>query len=328
MNTNKMDVFASVIYLPPIIDEHSIAYISDTHTFLHENFSNYEFVIILDGIAQHKMLDNILATLSCIRVISLTRTFGQDAAILSGLESVIWDIIILLWTNQIPSESILNAATRHISSQNIIFWVSTTKLSPVGHAIASIFHFYCKRSLRISLPVNTTGFLILSRQHLLPLLRMKESTRSILLLTSYTGFKFETTPQNFPSVVSQMGILRSIQQGLDIIITNSLHPLRIAWLLCVISLLLNGTYTLYVVWVLLFNKEIALWWASQSLQNIGQFSLIFIVLFIMSEYLGRTLQESKRRPSYFIQEEKNSSVLISNITQLNINHFSIWNSSK
>jgi hypothetical protein len=89
MNTNKMDVFASLIYLPPIIDEESIAYIQNTHSFLRENFSNYEFVIILDGIAQHKMLEQILTTLSCIRVISLTRTFGQDAAILSGLESVI-----------------------------------------------------------------------------------------------------------------------------------------------------------------------------------------------------------------------------------------------
>ena len=47
-----------------------------------------------------------------------------------------------------------------------------------------------------------------------------------------------------------------------------------------------------------------------SLQVSSMLFLLFLVLAVLSEYLGRVLGESRRRPTYVVRDEQASSVLV------------------
>jgi len=48
------------------------------------------------------------------------------------------------------------------------------------------------------------------------------------------------------------------------------------------------------------------------------FFWIFVILTLLCEYVGRILDQSRERPLYFIQDELNSSVLLSDTTRRNV----------
>jgi hypothetical protein len=48
------------------------------------------------------------------------------------------------------------------------------------------------------------------------------------------------------------------------------------------------------------------------------FFFVFLILTVLSEYVGRILDESKVRPLYYILEERNSSVLLADQDRRNV----------
>jgi hypothetical protein len=68
----------------------------------------------------------------------------------------------------------------------------------------------------------------------------------------------------------------------------------------------------------LFKRDVAAGWTTLSLQNAGMFFLLFLILAVVTEYVGRILNETRERPLYYIAEEANSSVLIAGRDRRNV----------
>ena len=102
------------------------------------------------------------------------------------------------------------------------------------------------------------------------------------------------------------------------VISYSTQPLRwVSWL----GLLASGLNLLYMVYVLatyLLRSRVAEGWTTLSLQASGMFFLLFLCLSVLSEYVGRILEESRDRPLYHVLEERNSNVLLANRDRTNI----------
>ena len=84
-------------------------------------------------------------------------------------------------------------------------------------------------------------------------------------------------------------------------------PARNAMLQCVVA----GYYKLGVPFLCYVQSGhphhlIALDWTSLMLMMTTLFAILFIFLAIISEYIGRTLIESKNRPLYYVAEEYTS----------------------
>jgi dolichol-phosphate mannosyltransferase len=80
----------------------------------------------------------------------------------------------------------------------------------------------------------------------------------------------------------------------------------------------NLFYIAYIVWVYTFKTDVIPGWTTQSLQFSIVGFFLFLSIFVLAEYIGRILYESKNRPFYFIKEERNSSVLLSSENQTNV----------
>ena len=85
------DCFVSVV--APLHDDATIvgAFLVDVITVLEEHYSNYELVLVDDDSRDGTVekVKPFLEQYKCIRLIRLSRHFGTEIAIASGLDSVI-----------------------------------------------------------------------------------------------------------------------------------------------------------------------------------------------------------------------------------------------
>ena len=102
-----------------------------------------------------------------------------------------------------------------------------------------------------------------------------------------------------------------INASLDAIISFSNKPLRIVSIFCIsLSLILLISIIFVIFYKLDYSDNLVQGWASTIVLVNLLFSILFIFLAVISEYLARVLVESKNRPLYYIKEENSSLNLI------------------
>ncbi len=106
--------------------------------------------------------------------------------------------------------------------------------------------------------------------------------------------------------------------ALAVIVGNSTRPLRMVGWIALGASFLNLVYIGYVFAVRIFKTRVAEGWMTLSLQNAGMFLLLFLILAVVTEYVGRILDETRERPLYYIAEEANSSVMVPSAERRNV----------
>ena len=67
-----------------------------------------------------------------------------------------------------------------------------------------------------------------------------------------------------------------------------------------------------------FKEEVAEGWTTTSLQLSVMFFFLFAILAILSEYIGKILQESRKEQPYHVVNELNSKISVADATRRNI----------
>jgi hypothetical protein len=109
--------------------------------------------------------------------------------------------------------------------------------------------------------------------------------------------------------ISHIKRVQKVASVANLIVNNSIAPLRFAALLGLIASFLNLLYVIYIVVVtILRDGRLAEGWLTTSLTTTTMFLMLFLILAILAEYIGRLLEESKDEPLYFIESEDHSTV--------------------
>lgn len=321
----KVDRFVSVV--APLHDDVDIveSFIQDAIPTLRDNYTNYELVLVDDGShdGTTSKIVSLLEDFEGIRLLRLSREFGEEVAITAGLDTVIGDFAIVMLPRMDPPELISELVQRCIDGADVVFGVRRSRSGEnwLVRTGAKFFYWYCRKLLKLDLPKNSTQFRCLSRQAVNAIIRIKDSYRYLRLFSSYVGYErqqFLYDPINRSDEYRPRGFFQLINQGIALIIENSSHPLRFVSWLGLLAAAANLLYVFYVFGVYFLKEEIAEGWATLSLQSAGQFFLIALILTALCEYTGRILDGLRDRPLYFIMEERNSSVLLMDEERRNI----------
>jgi glycosyltransferase involved in cell wall biosynthesis len=321
------DCFVSVI-IPLYNHSKIIAKLLEEITIiLQENYHNYEIVLVNDGSEDNtlKTLDLLLKEYRCIRLINLSRHFGTEIAISAGLDSVIGDFIVTMIPDSDPPQLIPELIEESRKGKDILMGIRKNRNGePLWRRIgANIFYWCCRVLFKIPLTKNVTLFTVLSRQVVNTLIQVDDKYAYLRLLSAYVGFKNETfvyEPIKRMKKNRNLGLIESISLGLQIIFINSVHPLRLASYCSLLGSIFNLIYMLYIVGIYLFKNKVAEGWVTLSMQNAIMFFLISIILAILCEYIGIMFTKSRGWSSYYIANEKNSSMLLVNPEKPNITH--------
>ena len=309
------DCFVSVVVpcansaavLSPVVDQ--------LHQILSANYQNFEILLIDDGSTDGtaELVETFLTRLEGIRYIRLSRAFGIEIAITAGFETAIGDYVAVAVPGFDPVDRLPGLIERvRQTGISAVGRPARRELSAFDRLGRRIFYWFCRRILSLDLLEDVTHFLVVSRQLLNSVNQIKDKSRYLKAFTSYTGlpivtFEYEPDQLGQPS---RVGFWDSFNLAIDIIVSNSLRPLRIVSLFGLAASGINLLYIAYVGLIALFKRHVAEGWITLSTVIAVGFFVLSLVLATLAEYLGRVLVETKERPAYFVLEEKHSATLL------------------
>ncbi len=323
-SNKKTDTFISVV-APVISGPSMVEFVVQTSTLLRANYTNYEVVLIDGGSDQETLvgLTELLKDLACIRIVRLAHATNREITTFAGLEAAIGDYIVVITPNMDPPEAIIDLVNVMRGGQDIVYGLSSISIrrSRIAALGARLFYWYGRKYLGLDIPPNSTYLVALNRRSINALTRIKGRYRHFRHLTRQVGFKsstYEYTPHNPTSVAKERGFIESIRLAKEIVVSYSQHPLRVVSMLGIVASAINLGYAVYAIFIYFFDSHVSNGWTTLSLEMAIMFFLLFIMLSVICEYIGRILEETRVRPAYHIMEELSSTVLIADETRRNV----------
>ena len=182
------DCFVSVV--APVCNDGAIIeeFVRDVMHVLRGTYAHYELVLVDDSSEDESVarIASLLKEFECIRLIRLSRRFGEEIAIFAGLDTVIGDFVVVMLPNWDPPKLISRFVERARNGSEVVFGVTRGRSgeSLLVRLGSSLFDWYCNRVLQFSLPKNSTQFRALSRQAVNAVTQVKNVHRYLRLLTA------------------------------------------------------------------------------------------------------------------------------------------------
>lgn len=273
--------------------------------------SEYEIIFINDG-----STDNSLSTLltikksnNNIRIISLSRNFGKEAALTAGLNFAKGDAVIPIDVDlQDPPEVITQLISKWKEGFQIVLAkrVDRSKDSFLKRVTANLFYKVHNKLADHRIPANVGDFRLMDRQVVNEINKLPERQRFMKGLFSWIGFHTATITYNRPERTcgtSHFSLWKLWNFAIEGITSFSTIPLKIWTYIGVIVAGISFIYGTFIIFKTIFL----------GVDVPGYSSSIVIILFlggvqligigVLGEYIGRIYLETKARPLYIIEKE-------------------------
>ncbi len=270
---------------------------------------DYELLFVDDGSIDgsvQKLLYHRL-TNKKIKIISLSKNFGHQAAFTAGLELSTGDIIAMMDGDLQDPPELLAEMYRKIKEEGFDI-VSGKRTGSKGRnnrtLYTFLFHVIFKYMAGIETMENAGNFSMMTREALQALLSMKEKVRYMPGLRTFIGFNQGTVEyiredrfQGEP----KMSLSKLFALANDAIFSFSRFPIRLCLYLGILGTIVFLIAGIYVLVDKIMGFAIVGWSSTLlSLYFLGSIQLIF--LGIVGEYVFRIYKESQNRPIYFIRK--------------------------
>lgn len=316
------DIFVSSVIVVKANTEHLSSYVQELSKVLRKNYTNYEIIVVDNGVAEeevHELTEHLLK-LPCIRVIRLAQNFKYDTALFAGLEVSIGDFVCTL-DPMVDPVDIIPTLIESNEGKDVVQGVSKVPIkgSKVGQVGRKLFYWYNRRYIGIDIPLNATYLASYSRRAVNSLIQTTRSQRHIRHLARRVGYAYEIVPyQPTKDINTHRKLKTGFIEALEIAISYSTHPLRFVTWLGLSAGVVNVIYAMYVLTLHIIGDKVAEGWTTTSLQLSLMFFILFIIIVIISEYIGRILTESYKDPHYYVTDELTSSVALADTEKRNV----------
>jgi dolichol-phosphate mannosyltransferase len=288
-----------------LIDELIDRAVSAVESFTKE----YEIIIVDDG-STDQSLSKILKLRESnkkIKVLSLSKNFGHQAAYTAGLEHSKGDIVAMMDGDLQDPPELLSEMHRKITEEDFDI-VSGKKIGRKGkksrNLYAGMFHNIFKHIGDIRNIENYGNYSMMKRIAVDALISMKEKVRYLPGLRSFIGFRHgdvEFVRDDRFRGKSKMNLRRLFVLAADAIFSFSRFPIRCCLILGTMGTLVFLGAGIYVLVAKATGIAIPGWSSTLlSIYFLGSIQLVF--LGILGEYIFRNYKESQNRPVYFVRK--------------------------
>ena len=270
----------------------------------------FELIYVDDGSRDTTMdiLREIQRADTRVRVVSLSRNFGQEMAMTAGLQSAAGQAVVLIDADfQDPPEVIIKMLDRWRQGVDVAYGVRTQRDGETlfKNKTASLFYRIFNCLADIDIPLDTGEFRLMDRAVVDAILAMPEHDRFLRGIVAWAGFRQE--PIYFhrlarPSGASKHRLKNRLSLAATAILSFSLAPLRLATWLGLFSTGLALSGTLYALGLRFLTDLWISGWASLFIAVLFLGGVQLVLLGVLGEYVGRIYGEVKRRPLYLVKE--------------------------
>ncbi len=270
----------------------------------------YEMIFVNDG-SKDKSLSVLLELNGKdkkVKIINLSRNFGQQAAVMAGLEAAKGEVVVTTDADlQDPPEILGQMLEKINQGYDVVYGVSKVRRDPpLRKFLFGLYYFLMCKLSSVPMPRNAGIFAVMRRPVVEALLNLPERNRFIPALRVWVGFRqlgFEyEKPPRFAGKESQ-NFTKLMKMGFDAIFSFSYIPLRLAtYVGFAVSI-----FAFLVILDVLYSKLVAgtavLGWASPLVSTLFLGGIQLLILGIIGEYLGRIYDEVKQRPYYVVAQK-------------------------
>ena len=301
------DFMPGILCVSDRVNAETCAAVSGLHAFLKMHFKQFELILI-DNDSPEDAQSQLLALLDkkeSIRYIRLSRRYSHEVAMTCALDQTIGDIGLLYDLGTDTPESILPLA-QIAAKGNIAIAKETRHHGLIRTLLARAFYRLLRRIGGVKFNLNEGLERAYPRPALTALNKIKNKRRNLRLFHSFIGIPQELVDVPRKESRRRESLRLLVGRSMDLLFSNFIQPLKwVSWLGCVTAFL-NLIYLGYVLLVTLIKEQVAEGWISNSVTTSGMFFVLFLILSVIAEYIGRILEEVQDRPLYFIDFEKDS----------------------
>lgn len=272
----------------------------------------FELVLVDDGSTDRtpELLAQIAQADARVKVVTLSRNFGHQAAITAGLDHAAGDAVVMIDADlQDPPELIVEMLDHWRRGSDVVYAVREHREGETWFKLTTARWFYklFARVTRLDLRQNSGDFRLLDRRALDVILSMRERSRFLRGMTVWVGFTQTAVPYQRDARYAgetKYTLRKMLRFSLDAVSSFSHAPLQAATLL--------GFFFSLVAFL---GIPLAVAARIADLYVPGVTSLLIVVLMlggiqlitvgIIGEYVGRIYDEVKNRPLYVVRETRN-----------------------
>jgi len=173
---------------------------------------------------------------------------------------------------------------------------------------SKIYYRIMGKFTRIDIPKNVGDFRLADKKVLAEINQMPEHSRYLRGMVAWTGFKHDFVDYKRPDRQkgeSNYTLGKLAKLGMDGVFNFSMLPLRIGFLLGLISTISGFGLLLYQIFDVLINGvyyHLYKWLVVILFIFMG---FMFMLFWIIGEYIGKIYDDVRQRPLYVISEMKN-----------------------
>jgi glycosyltransferase involved in cell wall biosynthesis len=269
----------------------------------------YEILFVNDGSSDNTLqaLRSAKARDAAVKILSLSRNFGKEAALTAGLDHAKGDVVIPIDADlQDPPELISTFIARWRDGADIVYGVRSSRASDgvLKRITAGYFYKLFNLISPIQIPFNAGDYRLMDRKVVDEINKLRERSRFMKGLMAWPGFRSESVEFERRQRVaggSNWNYWRLWNFALDGITSFSTLPLRLWLYVGAVISLLSFIYAAFIV--------IHTFWIGGGVP--GYPSLMVAIMFfggiqlfsigLIGEYIGRIFHETKARPIYIIE---------------------------
>ena len=295
----------------PIFNEEKLIdeLVKRTISSLESIIPDYEVIFVDDG-STDQSLNKILVWQQKnrkIKVLSLSKNFGHQAAYTAGLEHAKGELVAIMDGDLQDPPELLSEMYRKIKDEDFDI-VSCKKIGRKGkkgrNLYAFLFHLFFKHIGEIKNMENSGNYSMMKREAVNALLMMKEKVRYLPGLRTFIGFRqgyVEFVREDRFKGNPKMSIRKLFILAADAIFSFSRFPIRFCLILGTIGTLIFMGAGIYVLIAKAYGFAVIGWSSTLlSIYFLGSIQLVFMG--ILGEYVYRSYKESQNRPVYFVKK--------------------------
>lgn len=250
-----------------------------------------------------------------VQVVSLSRNFGKEAALMAGLDHARRGAVMFMDGDGQHPPALVEQLVKHWidDGYDVVYTAKAHRDNESFLRRLAVRGFYSliNYGARQKIPEDAGDFRLLSPRAVAALRQLPERNRFFKGLASWIGFRqirvdYEPAPRTHG--VTTFNAARLLGLSIEGLTSFSVAPLRFASLLGVLLAAGAFLFGLSILWEVFTTGKQVPGYPSLvvGLMTIGGVQLIMIG--IVGEYIGKILSELKARPIYFVAEhvEKHS----------------------
>lgn len=298
-----------------------VYYNSDTLMMLYEDMKekilgklgDYELVFVDDGSGDNswEIMNQIKEMDGNTKCVKLSRNFGEHAALLAGLSVCTGDCAVTKQADlQEDSEIILEMYDSWKKGNKVVLAVRSERdENPVKKFFAHLYYVIIHKLVTERMPVGGCDCYLLDRQVINVLQMLDEKNSSLTLQVLWAGF--QTDQIYFHRKDREVGksrwtLSKKVKLAMDSMLSFSYFPIRFMSMVGVLFFIIAAIMAIEVIVEKVTVGTPILGWASLMCVVLFSFGCMMLMMGILGGYVWRTLDASRNRPPFLIDEVRES----------------------